>query len=100
LVQRVYVVYRGWGRKGQGSLDLLVFLDTALGRYRYDATGLLESASPTDDGAVSYVYTAGYARTDGPIADEALPAQGTARLAISFWPDGTLYEIGLSLQEG
>jgi RNA polymerase sigma factor (sigma-70 family) len=100
LVQRVYVVYRGWVRRAEGALDLLVFVDTALGRYRYDATGLLESVSPTEDGAVSYVYTAGYARTDGPIADEAVPVQGTARLAISFWPDGTLYKVGLALQEG
>jgi RNA polymerase sigma-70 factor, ECF subfamily len=100
LVQRVYIEYRGSVQKSQGSLDLLMFLDTALGRYRYDATGLLESASPTDEGGTTYVFTAGYARTDGPIADEAVPTQGTARLAISFWPDGTLYEVGLSLLEG
>jgi RNA polymerase sigma-70 factor (ECF subfamily) len=99
LIQRVYLVYRGSARKDEGSIDLLMFVDTALGRYRYDASGLLESVSGTDDGAVSYVYTADYARTDGPIADEAVPTQGTTRLAISFWPDGTLYEVGLSLLE-
>ena len=100
LVERVYLVYRGSVRKDGGSAELLMFVDTALGRYRYDATGLLESVTATDDGAVSYVYTADYARTDGPIADEAVPTHGDARLAISFWPDGTLYEVGLSLLEG
>jgi RNA polymerase sigma factor (sigma-70 family) len=100
LVQRVYLVYRGSARRDGGSLDLLMFIDTALGRYRYDASGPLESVTATDDGAVSYVYTADYARTDGPVADEAVPNQGAARLTISFWPDGALYEVGLSLLEG
>jgi RNA polymerase sigma-70 factor, ECF subfamily len=81
LVQRVYVEYRGWVRNDEGSVVLLMFVDT------------------TDDGPVSYIFTADYARTDGPTGDEAVPSQGTARVAMSFWPDGTLYEVGLSLLE-
>jgi RNA polymerase sigma factor (sigma-70 family) len=99
-VQRVYVEYRGWVRNDEGSVVLLMFVDTTLGRYRYDATGVLESVSEPADGRVSYVFTADYSRTDGPIGDEAVPSQGTARVAISFWPDGTIYEVGLSLLEG
>ncbi|MCI0636161.1 MAG: sigma-70 family RNA polymerase sigma factor [Actinobacteria bacterium] len=99
LVQRVYLEYRGSVRNAEGSIDLLMFVDTALGRYRYDASGQLESVSATDNGGTTYVYTAGYTRTDGPIADEPVPTQGTARLAISFWPDDTLYNVGLSLLE-
>jgi RNA polymerase sigma-70 factor (ECF subfamily) len=103
----LYVEYFGSAEGRSGNVTLWIILDTEQGRFRYQASGSLTDLVETDEGLVEYTFTGAYYPVEWPAAEdgsgilaEGAPHDGTFRLELRFWSDGTsLYEAGLALQE-
>lgn len=96
----LYAEYWGSAQPAAGTVDFWFFLDTAVGRYTYDAGGTLTSAGLNADGSFSYTFTGSYSLTSGPTVQEPVPHDGSVVLVLRFWQDGTtLYAVDLSLRE-
>ena len=98
----VYMEYWGSaGAAGGGWISMWLFVDTAQGRFRYEAAGTLESAVLAEDGSVTRIFTADYVLTEWPEEYDglAMPHDGVATFTLRFWQDGTLYRSGIGLDE-
>jgi RNA polymerase sigma-70 factor (ECF subfamily) len=102
--QDLYIEYWGTSDGARGTANAWIFVDTALGRYRYDGNLSLAAATLSDDGTFTYSFSGGYRLVDGPQlpseSEIVLPHDGTLSLELHFWSDQTsLYGAALSLTE-
>jgi hypothetical protein len=104
---RLYVEYFGSAEGHSGNVTLWIILDTAQGRFLYQASGSLTELVDTDEDLVDYTFTGSYYPVEWPVAEagsavvaEHVPHSGTFQLDLRFWSDGTsLYQAGLALHE-
>jgi RNA polymerase sigma-70 factor (ECF subfamily) len=96
----VYLEY--WGSAspaGDGIITMWLFVDTVQGRFRYEASGYLQSAVLAEDGSATRVFIADYVLTEWPAEYDgpAMPHDGAATFMLRFWQDGTLVQTGIAL---
>ena len=103
---RLYVGFSGSAQGASGKVTVWIILDTSDGQFVYKAPGRLTNATETEGPGVDYTfagnyYPVGWPRgADGSLVTAYVPHDGTFRLDLRFWEDGTsLYEVGLALQE-
>lgn len=89
------------GGDGTGSISMWLFIDTAVGQFRYDAAAALTSTVVAENGAVTSTFQAPYVLSARPedIGDMEVPHDGTVTFTLGFWPDGTLYRTAVALDE-
>jgi hypothetical protein len=103
----LYVGFSGSAQGASGKVSLSIILDTSEGRFVYQAPGRLSNVTETENSGVDYTFTGNYYAIGWPVADDGSsivsgdePHDGTFRLDLRLWGDGTtLYEVGLALQE-
>jgi RNA polymerase sigma-70 factor (ECF subfamily) len=100
------VGFSGSAQGASGKVKLWIILDTVEGRFVYEAPGRLTKVTEAEDSRVDYTFTGSYFPVGWPVAEDGSsfvngePHNGTFRLDLRFWGDGTtLYEVGLALQE-
>lgn len=108
-IGHIYLEYWGFAHESRdGRMSMLLFIDTPIGRYEYEAEGALASVVEAEDGRVTYRFVADYdlevapaepsPAGDRPARPRALPADGTVTLTLHFWVDRTtLYAVDLGL---
>jgi hypothetical protein len=104
---QLYVGFSGSAHGASGRVTLWIILDTVEGQFVYQALGRLTEFTEAEDSRVDYTFTGSYSPVGWPVADDGstlvtgdVPHDGTFRLDLRFWEDGTsLYEVGLALQE-
>lgn len=97
---RINLEYWGSAKGKAGNAELKLLLDAPAGRYEYRASASLESVNLAEDGSAVYSFTGSYALTRAPVASDAImPHDGSIRLTLSFWSDGSLYASDLELVE-
>jgi RNA polymerase sigma-70 factor (ECF subfamily) len=104
---RLYVGLSGSAQGATGKVSLSIILETSEGQFVYQAPGRLTEFTEGEDSRVDYTFTGSYFPVGWPVADDGsalvtadVPHDGTFRLDLRFWGDGTsLYEVGLALQE-
>jgi len=104
---RLYVGFSGSAQGTTGRVTLWIILETVEGQFVYQARGRLTEFTGAEDSRVDYTFTGSYSPVGWPVADDGstlvtgdVPHEGTFRLDLRFWGDGTsLYEVGLALQE-
>jgi len=103
---QLYVGFSGSAQGATGRVTLWIILDTVEGQFVYQARGRLTEFTEADS-LVDHTFTGSYSPVGWPVTDdgstlvtEDVPHDGTFRLDLRFWEDGTsLYEVGLALQE-
>jgi RNA polymerase sigma-70 factor (ECF subfamily) len=99
----VHVRYYGSATGSEGTTMIVLYLDTANGRYTYEGNGTLQALTTPDDGTSAYAFSGAYTLIDSPATDDSrlgkkLARAGTFELDLGFWQDqATLYSVGLSL---
>jgi hypothetical protein len=105
---RLYVGFSGSAHGATGKVTVSIILDTSEGRFVYQALGRVTNVTAAEGSPVNYTFTGNYYAIGWPAADDGsplgvtgdVPHDGTFRLDLRFWGDGTsLYEVGLALQE-
>jgi hypothetical protein len=104
---RLYVSFSGSAAGATGKTTLWIILETSEGQFVYKAPSRLTEFTEGEDSLVDYTFTGSYFAVGWPVADDGsmlvtgdVPHDGTFRLDLRFWADGTsLYEVGLALQE-
>jgi RNA polymerase sigma-70 factor, ECF subfamily len=97
---RINLEYWGSAKGNAGNAELRLFLDAPAGSYEYRASASLASVTLAEDGSAVYSFTGSYTLTTGPVASAAImPHDGSIRLTLSFWSDGSLFASDLELVE-
>ena len=96
---RINLEYWGSAKGKAGNAELKLYLDEPAGRYEYRASASLASVTLAEDGSAVYEFRGTYALTSSPAAEAIMPHDGSIRLTLSFWSDGSLYASSLELVE-
>jgi hypothetical protein len=96
---RINLEYWGSAKDKAGNAELRLFLDAPAGSYEYRASASLESVNLAEDGSAVYEFRGTYTLTSSPAAAAIMPHDGSIRLTLSFWSDGSLYASDLELVE-
>jgi hypothetical protein len=104
---RLHIGFSGSAHGATGKVTLWITLETSEGQFVYQAPGRLTEFTEGEDSLVDYTFKGSYFPIGWPVVDdgsmlvtEDVPHDGTFRLDLRFWGDGTsLYEVGLALQE-
>jgi len=104
---QLHIGFSGSAQGATGKVTLWIILETPEGQFVYQAPGRLTGFTEGEGSLVDYTFTGSYFPVGWPVADdgsmlvtEDVPHDGTFRLDLRFWGDGTsLYEVGLALQE-
>ncbi len=101
----IYLEYWGSHDGDHGTFNMWLFLDTPSGRFRLDGVGALAEQSGSSKEGSTYRFTGTYTTGDAPspspggVLEPPTLRWGTFQAELHFWPDGTLYSVGLSLAE-
>jgi hypothetical protein len=104
---RLHIGFSGSAHGATGKVTLWITLETSEGQFVYQAPGRLTEFTEGEDSLVDYTFKGSYFPIGWPVAGdgsmlvtEDVPHDGTFRLDLRFWGDGTsLYQVGLALQE-
>ncbi|HEX9122259.1 MAG TPA: sigma-70 family RNA polymerase sigma factor [Actinomycetota bacterium] len=106
----IYLEYWGNVDGEHGSTSLWLFVDTPAGAIRLDGNGAVVSKSGTEEKGFTYTFRGTYWLADAPSASPSPTVSpspepttlhdGTFRLKLRFWADGTsLYSVAASFTE-